>query len=199
MINRSLGEISDLIVETKPSVKQTMASVQRTAEILETGIAGPIASELNLANTAGLLTQIHSAFDRLNQSLDDATVLTGKAKNLVVLNSHRFSQLMQNLTETSDHLKNAGKDLRRNPWRLFYRPSLDETKQLNIFDAAREFSGAAARLDDSATQLAALMESRDEAVASDDPDLIEIKERLKKTFDDYTRTEEALWNLLNTP
>jgi uncharacterized protein YPO0396 len=116
---------------------------------------------------------------------------------VVVLNEDRLNQLMLNLNETAVHLKSAGKDLRRNPWRLFYRPSLEETKQLNIFDAAREFAEAASRLDDSATQLSALMKSHDGTVPADDPDLAKIRERLKQTFEDYTRAEEALWKQLD--
>ncbi len=114
----------------------------------------------------------------------------------MVLNKDHINHVIRDLTETAAHLKSAGKDLRRNPWRLFYRPSLEKTRQLNIFDAAREFSEAAARLDDSATQLAALMESRDGGVLVDDPELQAIRLRLRETFEDYSRAEEALWKQL---
>jgi chromosome segregation ATPase len=196
-VNHSLLEVSGVVEENRPTIRETLLAVQQTADTVEHRIAEPIASELDLANARSLLNRLHSSFEKINTSLADFEVISERAKTVVVLNEDRLNQLMLNLNETAVHLKSAGKDLRRNPWRLFYRPSLEETKQLNIFDAAREFAEAASRLDDSATQLSALMKSHDGTVPADDPDLAKIRERLKQTFEDYTRAEEALWKQLD--
>jgi hypothetical protein len=82
---------------------------------------------------------------------------------------------------------------------LLYRPSLKETKELNIFDAAREFAEAASSLDDAAAQLRALTEAREEKISADDPELIEIKARLQETFERYKVAEESLWRELTQP
>ena len=179
--NTGLGEVAEILAQERVPVHETLQSVRRTADLLEHEIAAPIAAELNLANARSLLNQ----------------VVTDRARTLVVLNEDQVNRLMTNLSETAAHLKSASKDLRRNPWRLFYRPSLEETRQLNIFDAAREFAEAASRLDDSTTQLAALMKSHDGAIPADDAQLAEIRQRLQQTFEDYVRAEEALWKQLN--
>ena len=196
-VNRSLTGVSGMVEENRPTIREALQAVQRTADTIEHGVAEPIASELNLANTQSLLNQLHRSFEKINVSLADVEVMSDKAKTVVVLNEDRFNQLMMNISETAAHLKGAAKDLRRNPWRLFYRPSLEETKQLNIFDAAREFAEAASRLDDSATQLSALMKSYGGNIPADDPDLAEIRTRLEQTFEDYARAEEALWKQLD--
>ena len=62
-----------------------------------------------------------------------------------------------------------------------------------------QFAEAAGRLDDSAARLDALIKSYDGQVPADAPELSEISGRLKETFDDYTRAEEALWKQLGVP
>ena len=195
--NASLSEVAEMLAEDRGAVHETLQSVQRTADLLEHKIAAPIASELDLANARSLLNQVHASFDKINASLADLHTVTDRTRDLVTLNEDRVNQVMMNLSETAAHLKSASKDLRRNPWRLFYRPSEEETKQLNIFDAAREFSEAASRLDDSARQLAALTESHDGGIPADDAQLAEIRQRLQQTFEDYVRAEETLWKQLD--
>ena len=196
-VNRGLVEVTGILEENRPVARDTLLGVQRTIDTIEHGIAEPIASELNRENVRSLLAQLHSSFEKVNDSLDNIHALSSRARTMVALNEDRFNRLMMNVSETAVHLKSASKDLRRNPWRLFYRPSLEETKQLNIFDAAREFSEAAARLDDSTTRLDALIKSSGGNVPADAPELADILERLQQTFEDYTQAEEALWKQLN--
>ena len=196
-VNVGLTEVAGLLKENRPVVHDTLLAVQRTTDTVEHEIAEPIAAELNRRNVGSLLAQLHTSFELVNQSLANIQALSERTKAVVTLNEDRFHRLMMNVSETAVHLKSASKDLRRNPWRLFYRPSLEETKQLNIFDAAREFSEAAARLDDSATRLDALVHSYDGHVPGNAPELAEIVGRLQETFDDYTRAEAALWEQLD--
>ncbi|MCP4251485.1 MAG: hypothetical protein GY778_30990 [bacterium] len=196
-LNVGLASATEMLDENRPVVRDSLLSVQRTADTLEHGIAEPIAAELNRANTQSLLAQLHQSFAEVNAALADVHVVSDRARSVVVLNEGRLNSLITNLSETAAHLKSAGKDLRRNPWRLFYRPTEDESKQLNIFDAAREFSEASARLDNSAAKLTALMEAHGGRIPGDDPNLAAIRQRLQETFDDYTRAEEALWKQLD--
>ncbi len=198
-LNQGLSQASGVLTDNRPVIHDTLLGIQRTTDTVEHGIVGPVAEELNRQNVGSLLAELHTSFERMNTSLANVEELSGRARTLVTLNESRFNRLMEDASETAVHLKSASKDLRRNPWRLFYRPSLQETKQLNIFDAAREFSEAAARLDDSATRLAALAETYSGSVPADAPELADIVERLRQTFDDYAQAEEALWKQLDVP
>lgn len=196
-VNAGLTDLAGMVAENRPVVRQTLANVENTADSVRTGIVDPIAQELNPENVQGMLSQVHEAFGRINSTLADVGVVADRTKSLIVLNENRIQRLLSNVSETSLHLKHASKDLRRNPWRLFYRPTDEQTQELNIFDAAREFSAAAERLDDSAVMLDALMKAYDGQVPAQAPELAEVREKLKATFQDYLRAEEALWKKLD--
>lgn len=198
-INSGLSDAVTLLEENRPRISNTLMSMEHLASTVDGDIAVPIARELDASNPQGLLTQARESFEKLNHSLADINVISGKGRKLMVLNEERFNRLVVNAKEASDHLKSAAKDLRRNPWRLLYRPSPDETKQLAILDAAREFSEAAGRLDDSASQLRALAESRNEEVPADDPELVALRKELLDTFENFRQAEQSLWKQLGTP
>jgi hypothetical protein len=195
-LNQGLAETVAMLQENRPHVTSALASVDHAAATVDTGIAGPIARELDTTNPEGLLAQVHDSFGKLNRSLADLNVVSDKGRTLIVLNEQRFDRLMANVKETSDHLKAAAKDLRRNPWRLLYRPGPEETRQADILDAARAFSEAAGLLDDSATQLQALAASRGGEVPEDDPTLAELRAKLQATFEKFQTAEQTLWKQL---
>ena len=198
-LNSGLAEAVVLLEENRPHVTSTLTSIKHLTATMDTDIIDPMAHEWDEANPQGLLSQIHGSFEKLNRSLADLNVVTDKSRTLVVLNEESFNRLVANVKETSDHLKSAAKDLRRNPWRLLYRPSPKETGQANILDAAREFSEAAGRLDDSAAQLQTLLASHEGGVAATDPDLIRLREQLLETFGKFQAAEQSLWKQLGGP
>ena len=198
-LNSGLAEAVTLLEENRPHVTNTLTSIEHLTATVDTDIVGPMAHEWDETNPQGLLARIHGSFEKLNRSLADLNVVTDKSRTLVVLNEERFNRLVANVKETSDHLKSAAKDLRRNPWRLLYRPSPKETRQANILDAAREFSEAAGRLDDSAAQLQALLASQQGGVAATDSELIRLREQLLETFGRFQTAEQSLWKHLGGP
>ena len=102
--------------------------------------------------------------------------------------------MIVNLKETSDHLKAASKDIRRNPWRLFYQPTLEEASQANVFDAARSFSEAATKLDDALARLQTI--SQDGKTTVDDKQLKGLRDQLQQSFSQFSKVESALWEQL---
>ena len=114
-VNRSLAEVTGMIEENRPGITDTLSTLRRTSATVERDIVEPIASELNRENTRSLLSQLHGSFEKVDGSLDDIRVISGRAKTMVVLNEERFNRLVQNVAETAAHLKSASKDLQRNP------------------------------------------------------------------------------------
>jgi len=195
-VNDSLENVNGMLSENRQTIQTTLANVKETSQTLNTGIAKAIADELDDANPQSLLAKIHGSLDRMGHSLEDLNRITASTSEVVTLNKDSLNKILTNFKETSDHMKAATKDLRRNPWRLLYRPSLAETKELNIFDAARSFAEAATRLDDATVRLKGLLESREGKIAADDPKLVEIRAELQETFEKFTQAEEALWQNL---
>jgi hypothetical protein len=75
-------------------------------------------------------------------------------------------------------------------------PSADEIRQQAVFDAARSFSEAAARIDDATAQLKTLADLHDGQIPADSPDLAKLKAQLEQTQEQYRAAEAALWKQL---
>jgi chromosome segregation ATPase len=196
-VNSSLASVNGMLTENRPTIKAAMDNIKETSDTLNTGITKTIAKELDAASPQSLMAKIHASVEKMGQSLVDLNKITSAAGEVVALNKDNLNNILANFKETSDHMKAATKDLRRNPWRLLYRPTLEETKELNIFDAARAFAEAATRLDDATSKLKALSDARGGRLSPDDPQLKTIRADLQNTFDKFNEAEAALWKNLN--
>ncbi|UCD29180.1 MAG: hypothetical protein JSV03_01470 [Planctomycetota bacterium] len=195
-LNSSLFTVVEMLEENREPLAATFRHIQATSQILEQQIATRIAQQLDPQVPASLMAKVHVAIDRLGRSLRDINDMTAVGREALVLNKEQISRMIVNLKETSDHLKAAGKDIRRNPWRLLYQPTMKEVAQANIFDAARSFSEAATHLDDVVTRLQAVSDAGGPEAILDDQQLAELRDQLKQTFDNFTKAENSLWEQL---
>lgn len=197
-INSSLAGIDDLVEENRPKIDRTLSSIDRASGTLDKNIVAVLAREFELQEDQDrtLLTKVHDAFTCLNESLADLNVLTENAKGVVALNKDRISELVENATTASLHLKQGVRDLTLHPWKILFQPSEGERRELHIHNAARDFAEAAAHLDDSTSRLMSLLQAREGQVASDDPELSEIRARLADTVSRFGEAERALWEEL---
>ncbi|MCP4592530.1 MAG: hypothetical protein GY842_17485 [bacterium] len=195
-VNQGLADAVAMLEENRPRVSNTLASIEHASATVDTRIADSIADELDTANSQSLLSRVHRSFGRVEQSLEDLTVITDKTRGVIVLNEVRINRLLANVKEASVHMKAAAEDLRRKPWRLLYRPEPGESREADILDAARAFSEAAGRLDDSASQLQALLAGQGDGVAVDDPELAALRAELLESFERFQTAERTLWDQL---
>ncbi|NLX14061.1 MAG: hypothetical protein GXY44_10465 [Phycisphaerales bacterium] len=195
-LSRALRTTTDMLEDNRTPIHETIKHVRSTAEMLDTQIVARIASQLDPTEAAGLLAKVHVALDRLNGSLKDIGDISAAGREVVVLNTERLHQIIGNFKETSDHLKATSKELRRNPWRLLYQPTLVEAEQANLHDSATAFAEAATRLDDAIARLQALQQAGGGTIPADDRQLAEIIEHLHNTFSRFHQVETALWQQL---
>ncbi|MCH8912860.1 MAG: hypothetical protein IIA33_04760 [Planctomycetes bacterium] len=195
LINRSLSEVADLVEKNRPKIDSTIASAERASGKLDTGVMDVLARELELDSDpeVTLLTKVHDALTGMNESLADLNVVTDGAKEIVVLNKDRISEVVENITTASQHLKRGIRDLELHPWRLIFEPSVGEKRELHMLNVAREFAEAAADLDDSTSRLHSLLDVHEGQMRSDDPSLAEIRTRLLETVRKFGEAEQALW------
>lgn len=195
LINRSLSEVADLVEQNRSKIDSAIASAASATSKLDTGVMDVLAHELELDPDpeVTLLTKVHDAFTGLNESLADLNVVTDGAKEIVVLNKDRISEVVENITTASRHLKRGIRDLELHPWRLIFEPSVGEKRELHMLNVAREFAEAAADLDDSTSRLRSLLEVHEGRMRSDDPSLAEIQARLLETVRKFGEAEQALW------
>ncbi|HSW44472.1 MAG TPA: hypothetical protein VLM89_02770 [Phycisphaerae bacterium] len=190
-----LQTVVAMLDDNREPLTRTVASIRNTSEILEKQIAARIAEQIDVNNPAGMLAKVHVAIDRLGRSLAEMNAITGSVREVVVLNKDHLSGMISNFKETSEHLKGAATEIRRSPWRLFYQPTIEESAQANVFDAARAFSDAASKLDDAAARLQAAQAAEVQAPLSNE-ELAKIREQLQITFSNFTKAETALWQQL---
>ncbi len=196
-LNGGLRSASAILEENRGPIGDAVKHVASTANKLDTRIVDPIAEQLDVRNTAGVMSKVNVAMDDLNKALKDITVVTDTTRTIMVLNRENINQMLLNFKQTSDHLKAAAKYILAHPWRLLKEPGVTETKQQAIFDAARNFAEAASSLDDVTSQLKSLNDLYNGQIPSNDPDLPRIKADLQTTFQKFKEAEASLWKQLN--
>ncbi len=195
-VGEVLDEILDLVRENRPKIDNTLASVDHAARRIDREVVASLAHELDREHAGGLIARTHSAFERLDQSLRDINAITAEGRQIVLINSGRLDELVENATEASALLKRGVKDLYLHPWKLLSKPTQAEKDELELIDAAREFATAAAHLDDATTRLQALAEAANAGETADDQRLEEIRAELAESVESYFEAEKALWRAL---
>lgn len=199
-INVGLEEIVALVKENRPRVDGALASAESAAARLDQDIAAPLAVQLELEEQtlagATLLAKAHEAFDKLNASLADLKSLAGRADQTVALNSDRVDEIFENTQAASVILKAGVRDLTLQPWKLLSKPSAKEREELDLIAAAREFTDAAAHLDDATSRLKALVDMHQGSVPADDPELASIRMELEEAAAKFAEADRALWQKL---
>ncbi len=196
-IETTLTEVNDLVKHNRPAIDNSLTSLEHALNTADTKVINSLADELNKENEASILAQAHQAFDKLNKSLDNIKAVSGDAKTLVAVNSGQINELVENAVQASVILRTGIKDLTLHPWKLLAKPGKAEKKELELFEAAREFTLAAAHLDDSTTRLQALLNSGDGQLATDDEELLKVRKDLEDSVKKYFEIENILWEKLN--
>ncbi len=143
-------------------------------------------------DVAEILTTLHQANTEILQAARNFSELSEQARQMVAMNRTNIDEMIDNMTIVSANLKSASKEIRRNPWRLIYRPKPGEIANQNIYDAARAFSSGAEQLD----QAIAKLKSLPEGIAADAPEVLHIRKQIEATFANFSQAEQALWKEL---
>lgn len=196
-VNRALASIESLVADNRTKIDNTLSSVEHAMGVADAEILQSIAKQLDEDSPTSLIARAQGAMERLNRSLDDLNVITKEGERIVVLNSDRISELIENVSTASMSLKFGIRDLTLHPYKFFQKPSPSEAKKLSIHSAAREFAEAAAHLDDATSRLKALVDVNGGGVASNDPELTQIRSDLSAAIDRFGQVEDALWSALN--
>ena len=116
-------------------------------------------------------------------------------KQILIVNRGNIDAMLDDMAAVSANLSATSKEIRRNPWRLFYKPDDKKMNSINIYDAARSFDDGATRLQLAVTKLQSVME-----LAPDDPNAVkeikEVRANLMEAFKKFQKVEDALWKEL---
>ncbi len=200
-LNEVLEETAELMKENHPIINHAVASLDNALTTFDERVADVLARELELGDEQpdrSILAKVHTSIDKLEASLTNIETLSDDASGMVSKNRDRVDEFVENLTEASEHTKQAIKDLKRHPWKLLFKPNENERRELNILEAAREFSDAAASLDDASMRMRALMEREGENLPPDDPDLLRLRDELAESIERLRKAEQGLIRALTS-
>ncbi len=200
-LNTGLSDVSAVVKENRQPIKQSVLSMESAMAIFDKDIATVLAAELEIKSKSdqSLLTTIKEAFAKLNESMTEVKTLSKEAKDVVVLNKDRIGEIVENAVQASAHLKQGVKDIKTHPWKVLFKPSDAEKRELHIFNTAREFADAAAGLDDATSRLQSLLKAYDGTIAKDDPNLQKINDALIAASEKFTKAERSLWDAMKVP
>lgn len=188
-MNVGLTTIARVLATNEGAINKSMENVQQTT--------ANIALETDATKPDSLMADFKQAGDKLNLTLADLNTVTSTTRAVMVLNRENISRMLANFKESSDHLKNGLKYVLNHPWLLLNEPTVQDLRQQAIADAARNFTDAAARIDDAAVQLRALSDLHGGRIPGDSPQLAKIEADLKATQAKYQQAEAQLWKELN--
>lgn len=166
------SDVKAILDENRPDIRKTVAQ------------ANELMAKVN-SSAADILANVQETAGDLKTTIKDI-------KEVVVIHKKNITMMVQNLHETSEHLKALAKEVRRAPWRLFKEPDKEEVESINLYESARNFAAAASSLDSLADTLKVMTEAQKEGVEID-PELRRAMEYdLKEAFDKYRGAEDAL-------
>ena len=185
-VRAATDDLAGMLAETRPKVKEAVASVTGAASNIEAYTKkdlGEILASLREVNT------------KILKIVGDFSTVSEQAKQILATNRDNIDETLDNLATVSINLKAASEEIRRNPWRLLHSPDQKELRSQNLYAAVRSFSDGAAQLDQAIAKLRGLKE-----VQSDTPEYAkarqEILKSLTETFDKFHKAEDGLWKEL---
>jgi len=195
-LNDGLRTARTILQESKPKIENTVSHVAAAAKRVDEKISAPLAAELDRTNRQSLLAKIHASVSSAHSGLEQLRELASSGNELMVINRANLQTMVDNFVQTSSHLKATAKEVRRNPWRLLYKPDKPEREYANLMASARAFSDAAGALDQANSKLTQLLKLDSKRLTVDDPQLIEIREQINRAFCQFEQAQKKLWTLL---
>lgn len=186
-VHGTMDNVQAIASGARPKIDQTLTSVARTAERID---------QYTQDDVADILAKLREANTEILKIARDFSDVSSNVRETVLLNQEKVDETIDNLTFVSANLKAASTEIRRNPWRLLYRPKDEELDSANIYDAARAFSTGAHQLDQALTKLRGLTEAHPDGIPADNEELQRIREHIRETFAQFTKAERELWEEL---
>ena len=182
-VHKTIDDVNRMSGVLAPRVENIARDVEKTAAKLREYVEYDVAS---------LLISLRQTGTNILKVSRDFSELSGQAASLMSTNRDNLDEMIDNMAIVSADLKATAKEIRRNPWRLIYKPAKEEVDTQNIFDAARSFANGAEQLDQALTKLKSVDPEKV------DPELLKrIQEHLDKTFERFSRAEQALWKAMS--
>lgn len=186
-VHASADDVNAMSADARVRVKNTLASMEHAAGKID---------EYTTKDVGEMLLKLRKANDEILNVATNLSDVVAQVRQTVVLHRSDIDAFVSNLTQVSADLKATAQEVRRNPWRLLYKPTEKETQSANIQEAARAFAVGAEQLDAAVARLESLAKANPQGVAAGDPQVQALRKDLQQTFEKFSVAEKALWKEL---
>jgi ABC-type transporter Mla subunit MlaD len=188
--SETMVEMRDILGDTKGDIRKTMSNLSAATGTVKDKLPGILDKlDVTLASTNNAIDKAIVVLEDLKPTMANARDITDSIRSIVVGNRGKIEDMIASLKATGDNLKNATAEIRRSPWRLLYKPRPNEMANLNLYDAARQFSQGASDLNDAATSLRDALNRHDLT----EEELQSLLKQLDGTFEHFNEVENDLW------
>lgn len=185
--NKAAEDVTAMTADARPKVERMMTAMANTADNVESY------TKKDVAELLSTLKLINSQLLKIANDFSDVSTQT---RQVIVMNRDNIDSILRNMTLVSSNLKATATDVRRNPWKLLYKPDEKEIHSANIYDAARAFASGTEELNESITRLNALAKSSPTGVPCDDPEIQKVRRQIQESFEKFNKAEQSLWKEL---
>ncbi len=220
------GKLDEFAREDYPVAKKALQDAQVTISDIRTSYAGWRDNlSTGLADAAESMRKLNGTMDdaqvavkdarevvkhfrevnlqQLDKTLADAEKgAAGFASAMDAMDAELVARLpdvramMADLRQGAAQVKLATMEVRRSPWKLFYRPSGDELARENLYESARAFALASSDMRVAGETLAAVLRDQPDRFASDEKFRDALKSQVTDSMGRYEAAQRALFDVL---
>ena len=198
--NSFLAQIKIDVTGITEQLQQTVAKLDTTLDLAQSAMAnlkditGDERVDRIIDNITEISDNLKSTIAILNTSLDSAQSTLTNLK--AITGDERIDRIIGNVAVVSSNLKLTAQEVRRAPWKLFYKPKEKEFRIQALVDSAGAFAAGAERLDNTALRLHRLMSAAGDEPQVDRDRIESMFSELEASFEQFQKAEQKFWEEL---
>jgi chromosome segregation ATPase len=179
-LRKSLSDIQGILEENRLDIRHTVANLRETS-----------------AQAKSLVERLKATPELLEGSLGEIEKAGAAVEGLLTENRAHLDTIIADLRLTSTNAANLTSEIKRRPWRLLYRPSEDELKAMDLYDAAWAYNLGATELNRSVRDLSDVLK-RAEREGLAPGTLKDAEAKVEQSLRRHREAEEAFWERLRS-
>lgn len=179
-----------VIEENREAVKAAIASIRDGAQNFNATLTE------NKEKISSIFTKLDKTSDTLDATLTKLGEAGEKATALVSDNRENIRKIVESLKQTTQIAKTTVEMVKRQPWRLLYKPPPSKLETANLYDSAFAFNAGAAEVNEAAATLMLLLSRQD--VRVDAAQVQQVIQRLDASLAKYEEAEKEFWRCLSS-
>lgn len=185
---RPIDDLTRLIESNTGRIDTIVENAVEVSEQVRTGVEELTTTSIPLLN---------ELLARANGVVDDVGRMLTRLEPAIFEQIPQVRDLMANLRTSSAELKLAILEVRRNPWRLLFRPTSEVVAHENLFEASRTFAIAAADVKVAGQAFREILDADPDAFAADPELAAAIRSNLLEQMRRYEQAQQDLFRVIS--